>query len=295
VYSASALEALDSDEDAALESYQSLYKLLVKARTLAAASDGAASHLLGHVRSKTHAVEHKLEKKLSDQLSDALKKISWPKPDIAMPADVQAEFMSASRKLLKLQLPDLEHQESEIDSSSHARPAQILLPFKVLVHQLELGFRYHFEDGRERGRVESPDRLFSYVMDKIMDRYIGFVQDYMQPILREEFHGTSLTLNSAYFEADSAFITALLPMLRHRLEAILPRVMEQGALLSRFMHQVQAFDTRLRDEWEYNGGSRTDAWPGLAGEILATDSVFSHWLKVEKKCMRRPMLFWTFG
>lgn len=82
------------------------------------------------------------------------------------------------------------------------------------------------------------------------------------------------------------FITAVLPMLRHRIRNLLPQIVEHAQLLSHFIHEMIKFDIVLRDEYLYAPyGTHADAiWKGITHEVLVEDGWFGQWLNVEKDC-----------
>jgi hypothetical protein len=195
---------------------------------------------------------------------------------------MEAEFRDCARKLLDLQKPELESKELA-STSSKASPL-VLLPLKVMVKPLELGFKYHFEGDKPTNRLDRPEYFLSHITDKLLNQYSDFMVDNLQPILLDEFRGSSLALNAAYIDATSAFITALLPMVRAKIFTILPKVSAQPQLLSHLIHEVMSFDATIRDDWRYDAGHGDDGWRGLAYEVLATDDWFKTWLNVEKEC-----------
>ena len=50
------------------------------------------------------------------------------------------------------------------------------------------------------------------------------------------------------------------------------------------MHELMAFDVRLRDDWAYDAGCGADGWKGLTWEVLVGQDWFGRWLEVEKDC-----------
>ena len=91
-------------------------------------------------------------------------------------------------------------------------------------------------------------------------------------------------MQSIYIDSTSAYITALLPMLRIKIKELMPSYAEQPKLLSHFLHELLQFDLSLRDEWCYDGGNRTEGWKGLTWEVLEEMGYFNQWLGVERKC-----------
>lgn len=97
-------------------------------------------------------------------------------------------------------------------------------------------------------------------------------------------------MNLVYIDSTSALITALLPMLRHKIFSFLPQIAKQPQLLSHFMHELMSFDVDLKDDWGYDGGCGADGWKGLTWEVLVKKDWFGKWLQVEKDCklFRQP-------
>lgn len=174
----------------------------------------------------------------------------------------------------------------------------VLLPLEVMVKPLELGFKYHFEGDKPSNRTdkvnhpvsdvislltEQPELFFSHIV-RLLNTHDGFFATYLQPVLRKHFQHSNLALTSIYIDSTSAFITALLPLLRRKVFAFLPQVAKQPHLLSHFIHELINFDVTITDEWGYDGGNSVEGWRGLAWEVLVKHSWFGAWLDVEKNC-----------
>lgn len=192
-------------------------------------------------------------------------------------------------KLLDLQMPELEGVEYSQNRTSKVNLPTVLFPMQALVQPLEMRFRYHFDGDKPTNRIDRPEYFLSHITTLLND-YNGFVVDYLQPILLKQFRGTDLALNPVYVDATSAFITALLPMLRVKIGALLPKVAAQPQLLSHLMHEVMSFDTTIREDWRYDGGYGLEGWKGLSWEFLVQADWFGQWLQVEKECTIRLTL-----
>lgn len=188
-------------------------------------------------------------------------------------------------KLLDLQMPELEGSNYASGLGDTAKLPPVLFPFQVLVQPLEMRFRYHFEGDKPTNRLDRPEYFLSHVTS-LLDDYSAFVGDYMQPVLFKHFRGTDLALNPVYIDAMSAFITALLPVLRTKINSLLPKVASQPQLLSHLVHEVMSFDSTIRDTWAYDGGYGLSGWNGLSWEFLVQGNWFDQWLQVEKDCMQ---------
>ncbi|KAL0260604.1 hypothetical protein SLS55_004294 [Diplodia seriata] len=274
--------ALETSGEAALASYRQLKILDAKLQPLHESAEGAAPHLIDHVAKTTQHVRGQLRDAFSRELEAALKKIDWPKrPETTFLGSLQEQWAAAVGKLLDLQKPELEAAENNAPSAKGGKAALVLLPLEVMVQPLEMRFRYHFEGDKATNRVDKPEYFLSHIID-LLNNFNPFVVDNLQPILLSHFRGTDLGLNSAYIDATSAFITALLPMLRSKIFATLPKVANQPQLLSHLMHEIMSFDTNLKEDWRYDGGNGSEGWKGLAWEVLGTQDWFSRWLQVEK-------------
>jgi len=274
------LASLGKDDAAALDAYSRLHDLASKIPPLREAAEGAAPHLADYITRNTEKLHKQIEKAFSTQLEGVLKKMSWPAPNMTVPALLEGEFREGVKKLLDLQKPDLEAKEA---GAARSAPL-VLLPLQVMVRPLELGFKFHFDGDKPTNRLDRPEYFLSHVTDKLLNQYTDFMADSLQPILLDQFRGSSLALNAAYIDATAAFITALLPMVRAKILTILPKVSPQPQLLSHLVHEVMSFDATIREDWRYDGGNGDDGWRGLAYEVLATDNWFATWLNVEKEC-----------
>jgi hypothetical protein len=239
--------------------------------------------LLYHVGSITHTLRTKILDAFSSRLQQVLSKIHWPTPKASIPPQLQDEWDAAIVKLLELQLPELEGMTYASRPGDKVKLPPVLFPLDVLVQPLEMRFRYHFEGDKPTNRLDRPEYFLSHITTLLND-YSAFVTDHVQPVLLKQFRATPLALNPVYIDAMSAFITALLPMLRSKIRSLLPKVAGQPQLLSHLMHEVMSFDDTIRDNWGYDGGYGVDGWKGLSWEFLVQDDWFGRWLQVEKDC-----------
>jgi hypothetical protein len=247
------------------------------------AEQGSTPLLRVHVERVTRDLQQKIESEFSTRFEKVLKQMNWPNQDMNMTESLEVDFDTSFDKLLDFQMPELQSHEDSNEVSTNPESPLVLLPLKIMVRPLELGFRYHFEGDRPTNRLERPEYFLNHITESFLDQYNDFMIERVQPLLLQQFRNTSLGLNPAYVDATSAFITALLPMVRNKLLTTLPKLSEPQ-LLSHLIHEVIKFDTTLREDWRYDDGSRGEPWKGLAGEILNQDEYFEKWLKVEKDC-----------
>lgn len=247
--------------------------------------------MLDHVADVTRDLHDRIRDTFVKRLEVVLKKISWPREDATVPSSLLEAWSDAVGKLLELQRPELEAGETnaatkraQLVDGQDGDATIVLLPLQVLVHPLELKFRYHFDGDKPTNRLDRPEYFLQFVTENILGTYSGFVMDYIQPLLRDHFRNTDLSMNPVYIDATSAFIAAVLPMVRNKLSAQMARVASQPQLLSHTMHEIIKFDLTIRDEWGYTGGHGVDGWKGMAWEVLVVQGWFPRWLEVETEC-----------
>lgn len=282
------LSQLKVSDEAALDAYRRLQALLSSLKPLQDDAEGAAPHLLDHVAGTTQRLHQQIRDAFSAELDSVLEEIRWPRPDASIPISLHQDWAETFGKLLDLQKPALQERENGSAGNKDSRAPLALLPLQVLAQPLEMRFRYHFEGDRPTNRLDKPEYFLSHVLD-LLGSYSAFVIDNVQPLLLKHFRGTDLALNSVYIDAISAWVTALLPILRAKIFSMLPKVSSQPQLLSHLMHEIMRFDTTIRDEWRYDGGYGVEGWKGLAWEVLVQKDYFDRWLQVEKDCKCRTV------
>jgi RAD50-interacting protein 1 len=252
-------------------------------KALQPATEGGAPHLIDFVEQTSKSLRTELRVTLSQDLEGVLKKIKWPVVVDKLLGETAEDWKQSVEKLLLLQEPELEERQDEVLSPCRQSDTEetVLLPLAVMVKALELRFRYHFEGDKPTNRPEKPEYFLSHITE-LIGAHSPFFSNYLQPILREKFSGTSLAKNVHFVDSTSAFITALLPMLRRKVFHLLPQINSQPQLLSHFLHELIAFDRSLTEDWGYTGASIEESWKGLTWEVLEKNGGFARWLKVEK-------------
>ena len=88
-------------------------------------------------------------------------------------------------------------------------------------------------------------------------------------------------------DAIHEFITAIIPVLRKKIDRDLPIITAQGPLSSHFVQELMKFDAVLREEYMYSPyGTESDKWRGVTHEVLVqnNEAFFNKWLSAEKEC-----------
>lgn len=272
---------LGKSDEAALEPYRRLHRLVSSLKPLQEAAEGAAPHLLDHIAQQVQTLRRTIEDSFSFDLEKTLNKMNWPKPTDTVPMALQKEWYTNVSRLLRLQRQELEDRENDAGARPADEDLPVLLPLEVMVRPLEQRFTYHFSGNKATHRLDKPEYFLTHTTD-LISTYSDFLQNALQPLLVQQFRGSDLAFTPAYIDAIAAFITALLPMLRRKLESFASQVSNQAQLLSHLVHKVMDFDTTLQESYTYAPISPSLSWRGLAYFLLDTCGYFQQWLGVER-------------
>ncbi|KAI4239026.1 MAG: hypothetical protein L6R40_005612 [Gallowayella cf. fulva] len=267
-----------SSPQAALQPYLRLQKLAIALKDAQPAAEDAAPHLVDHVEQTAQSLWRQTKSSFAADFEEVLSKMNWPGKDITIAGTLEWEWTEGVERLLDLQEPELGAQ------NDHVKPSEeplVLLPLEVMVKPLDLRFQYHFSGDRPTNKLDKPEYFLSHITG-LLSNYDEFFATHLQPILRNRFKNSNLSMTSIFIDSTSALITALLPMLRRKVFNSMPQIAKQPQLLSHFIHELMSFDISLRDEWGYDGGCGIDGWKGLAWEVLVKKDWFNRWLEVEK-------------
>jgi hypothetical protein len=272
---------LGKSDKAALEAYKRLQHLVTSLQPLQEAAEGAAPHLLDHFASQVQELRQTIQTSFSADLEMTLKTMNWPKATDTIPLALQKEWSTNVGRLLNLQRPELEDTEHSTGHNSQDTEPPVLLPLEVIARPIEQRFTYHFSGNKPTNRLDKPEYFLSHITD-LISTYSCFLDNALQPLLVQHFRSSDLAFTPAFIDATSAFITALLPMLKRKLQSFASQVSSQPQLLSHLVHEVMSFDTTLQDTFAYSPTSPSVPWRGLSFFMLDTCGYFNQWLAVER-------------
>ncbi|KAK5173147.1 uncharacterized protein LTR77_003269 [Saxophila tyrrhenica] len=272
---------LGKSDEAALGPYKRLQRLVAGLQPLQEAAEGAAPHLLDHIVRQVQELRHTIKSSFSADLEKTLGKINWPKASETVPLALQQEWERNFGRLLNLQRQELDERENSAGQQPPDTEPPALFPLEAMVHPLEQRFIYHFSGNKPTNRLDKPEYFLSHTTD-LINTYSSFLDNAVQPLLVQHFRGSDLAFTPAYIDATSAFITALLPMLKRKLPSFATQVSKQPQLLSHLMHEVLSFDTTLEETFAYTPSSPSTPWRGLAYFLLDQSGYFDPWLAVER-------------
>ncbi|PYI10176.1 RINT-1 family protein [Aspergillus sclerotiicarbonarius CBS 121057] len=276
-------EALNNIKDQpriAIQSYTRLRKIARSLTEAQPAAEGAAPHLVDYVGKLASALREHMKTDFTRRLQETMEKMKWPPKDLHFPDDIQAQWKENVELLLDLQKPELQAHAS--GSAHHGAEPPVLLPLEVMVHPLELRFKYHFSGDKPTNRLDKPEYFLAHVMD-LINNFGGFFASSLQPIFDQEAQNVGTDLGWNFYNASHAYITALLPALKHKITTFLPQISNHPQLLSHFMHELMNFDNEVRESWNYlpDPYSNED-WRGMTWDVLTKQGWFDRWLQVEK-------------
>ncbi|KAI9654693.1 MAG: hypothetical protein M1831_005280 [Alyxoria varia] len=288
-----ARDALQSSPEASIDSFSELKNLSLSLNTLEDDAQGAAPSLPLYIQKVESDLWKAMRDSFASDLQKSLDKMLWPKKGVTVPPTSRNDFEKAVMRLLALQQPELEAQVQRRKRDPHfCQQPRVLLPIEIMVDPIAARFRYHFSGDKPTNRLDKPEYFFSHFLE-LLDDHIDLLNNAIQPCLFRSFKDTSVASEMAYFDATTAYITSLLPMLRTKLTSLVNRIANQPQLLSHLIHELIKFDTTLREEWQFDGrggnhslasaGDSAASWPGLTGELLNHQDIFDSWFYAEKE------------
>ncbi|PYH40430.1 RINT-1 family protein [Aspergillus saccharolyticus JOP 1030-1] len=275
-----ALKKTESDPKSAIQSYTRLRNISRSLNDAQPAAEGAAPHLVDYVGKLVFALREQMKNNLSQRLQGTMDRMKWPSKDLQFSDAVLADWKENVGLLLDLQIPELTGRASMPDN--HCAEPPVLLPLEVMVHPLELRFKYHFSGDKPTNRLDKPEYFLAHITD-LMNNFGSFFASFLQPVFDEKAKQVGSDLEWNFYNASHAFITALLPVLRNKIATFMPQISTHPQLLSHFLHELMAFDNEVREAWNYlpNPYAAED-WKGLTWEVLTKQGWFDRWLQVEK-------------
>ncbi|KAJ5104103.1 hypothetical protein N7532_004632 [Penicillium argentinense] len=276
-----ALKSISSEPRAALSPYARLRSIVLSLKEAQPAAEGAAPHLIAYTEKLALALRQQLKKFFGDRLQKTLESMKWPTRELNITETLLGEWRRDVELLIDLQAPELPGRDALAVGNTLEPP--VLFPLEVMVHPLELRFKYHFSGDKPTNRLDKPEYFLSHVMD-LINQFGGFFTSYLQPILDERLESVGQDLEWNFFNALHAFINALLPMLRQKIDSLLPQIADHPQLLSHFIHELMSFDNEMRETWNYLPDPYAEGnWKGMTAEVLTKHGWYDRWLQVEKE------------
>ncbi|KAI1441588.1 TIP-1 family-domain-containing protein [Annulohypoxylon stygium] len=260
---------LPQDPKAALQSYSRHKKLSVRLRELQKAADEAATHLVNYVEKITEDLWQEMKNTMSNELEGVLKKRDWPQ-GVDTDAEMDGEWLQCFEKLVDLQVPEILYSENVVT----------LLPIDVMAKPFIQWFRFQFMGDNA---TSSPQSFGTFCIPQflaLIDKWEGFFRDNLGYILASRCKETKVRDLSIYVDPACALITALLPVMREKINSQVQHGLQNPPFLSILMVQIMNLDDEIRSRFNYDGGDSEQGWAGLTSEVL--EKHFDDWFKAEK-------------
>ncbi|KAJ9486797.1 hypothetical protein VN97_g6543 [Penicillium thymicola] len=275
-----ALADIASEPRAALKPYARLRTIVGLLKDAQPAAEGAAPHLVDYTDKLASALRQQMKTYFSDRLQKTLEELKWPTRQLNVTDQLLARWRQDVELLIDLQLPELQSRDA-LASGLSVEPS-VLFPLEVMVHHLDLRFKYHFSGDKPTNRLDKPEYFLSHILD-LVNQYGGFFVSYLQPIFDERAEAVGPSLEWNFYNTSHSYITALLPMLRQKISLLLPQISNYPQLLSHFIHELMNFDNEIRETWTYMPDPYADDnWKGVTWEVLTKQGWYDRWLEVEK-------------
>ncbi|KAL3461266.1 TIP-1 family-domain-containing protein [Aspergillus heterothallicus] len=276
-----ALQSIRFDPRSAITSYSQLRNIVEQLKEAQPAAEGASPHLVDYVGQLASKLRTELKRECTTRLRTTLEQIKWPSKGIEFADTLRSRWTNDIELLLDLQNPELKPHEYAMKQRKAHPP--VLFPLEVMVHPLELRFKYHFSGDKPTNRLDKPEYFLAHITD-LLNNFGDFLTTYLQPIFEQKSRAVGHQLGWHFLSATDAYITALLPMLRHKITIYLPQISTHPQLLSHFVHELMNFDNDIRETWNYMPDPYSqEEWRGLAWEVLSEGGWFDPWLQVEKE------------
>ncbi|KAK4179356.1 putative RAD50-interacting protein 1 [Triangularia setosa] len=260
---------LPQSPKAALEPYTKLKQLSLKLKDLQNQADGAAVHLVNHVESVTETLWSEMKATMSSELEAVLKARNWP--NVEPDSEVDEEWLACFEKLIDLQVPEV----------LYSPKAVTLLPFDVMAQIFIKEFRFHFMSDKPTSAPQAIGAHCFPWFTALLEKWEDFLRDNFGGVLAVRFAETGVAQKMVYMDPVCAFITAMLPVVKEKVNDTLAATKGDPAFLSSLMGQLMSFDEALRGGFAYDGGDADEEWGGLASEVLKDH--FRTWLEAEKQ------------
>ncbi|KAG9231031.1 RINT-1 family protein-like protein [Amylocarpus encephaloides] len=250
----------------ALIHYVKLRELASSMEILQREAEGAAVHLVNYVQNASSKLWIEMKTIMTTEFQAILRRAEWPD----VPRAPTREWADCFQKMLVLQSPEI----------MIAREPLVLLPMAVLVQSFEAQFRYHFFTEKATNTIHRLGDFFLEWFVGIVKQWEQWLQECITPILAAHFRSNILAGNSLYIDPVAAFITALLPIVKEKINKLMLEILASPQLLSRFIRQLIKFDAQIRRDFGYDGGNPEHGWKGLTWDVLS--NYFTPWSLAEK-------------
>jgi hypothetical protein len=169
-YSKKALQSIQSAPRLAITSYSQLRSIVEQLKEAQPAAEGASPHLVDYVGQLASKLRMELKEEFTKRLRSTIEQMKWPSKDLNLSDGLRLKWKEHVELLLDLQIPyassfmpvmwsqlnDLARELNYHETASEQRNSQppVLFPLEVMVHPLQLRFKYHFSGDKPTNRLD---------------------------------------------------------------------------------------------------------------------------------------------
>lgn len=164
------MKTITSDPHAALKPYSRLRNIVSSLTDAQPAAEGAAPHLVNYTEKLAFALRQQMKSHFGSRLQKTLEQMKWPTRELNINDKLLAQWREDVGLLLDLQTPyasslhmmrvslmiahfrDLQSRDTLSPGRSLEPP--VLFPLEVMVHPLDLRFKYHFSGDKPTNRLD---------------------------------------------------------------------------------------------------------------------------------------------
>lgn len=161
---------------AALKPYSRLRNIVLSLKDAQPAAEGAAPHLVDYTEKLASTLRQQMKNHFGSRLQKTLEQMKWPTRELNITDNLLAQWSQDVGLLLDLQTPYVSSLVTglvfsndglvsrELRSRDTLSPGQsleppVLFPLEVMVHPLDLRFKYHFSGDKPTNRLDKVGHL----------------------------------------------------------------------------------------------------------------------------------------
>jgi hypothetical protein len=137
------------------------------------AAEGAAPHLINYTEKLASALRQQLKKFFGDRLQKTLEALKWPTRELNITEKLLAQWRDGVELLIDLQMPYVDWHNVAVPTLGtfsnnacrellsrdvldigHSLEPPVLFPLEVMIHPLDLRFKYHFSGDKPTNRLD---------------------------------------------------------------------------------------------------------------------------------------------
>ncbi|KAI9016381.1 TIP-1 family-domain-containing protein [Phycomyces nitens] len=268
-----ALKLVENDPEAAIVPFRQLIKLRAHVASQITRQDDYGVNLIHQLEIYQDRLWKELNNVLAKNFKDSLCALKWPAP-IKPPYGLELReklqvFEKAFYNLLLLH----KSAENEKASISSEHKTELPTPIAIMLQDLSLRFKFHFEGSKPTNRLDKPEWYLSHVKTTISS-HLPFLVTTVQPVVDRVFDQERISVKDF-------FIFGLLQDVSRKLKKTVPRILAQPSWLSHTVHEVLEFDKSLENEFAYVSPRPSDK--SSSSVILDNPDWFGAWFAAEKQ------------